>query len=67
MMSKPGTPPYPVLLMNAGIGLSGILIVIAPAAGILMAVTALLVATELIIQALGHTSLAPQTDAPDAA
>lgn len=56
------TPLYPVFLVAVDIGLAGVLFLIAPVFGVLMAAAGLLVAVAVALRVRGHRSVAPQAE-----
>lgn len=53
---------YPVLIMAADIALAGVLLLIAPVLGALMAAAALSVVAALTVQVWRHPSFAPRPE-----
>jgi hypothetical protein len=60
MILNSGMPLYPVFLAGVDIVLAGVLLVVAPAVGAVMAVTAMLVVTALTLQVIEYISLRPK-------
>jgi hypothetical protein len=61
MMPQLRTPLYPVFLAAVDIGLAGVLFLIAPVFGVLMAAAGLLVTVAIALRVRGHRSVAPRS------
>jgi len=63
-MPQLGVPLYPGLLVAADVGLAGVLFLIAPVLGVLMAAAALSVAVAVAVRTRGHVPFSPWLDVP---
>ena len=64
MMPQSSTPLYPAFIVAADVGLAGVLFLIAPVLGVLMAVAAVSVLAAVVLRGRGRLRLAPRPAAP---
>lgn len=62
-MPQSSLPLYPGFIVATDIGLAGVLLLTAPVLGVLMTVTAASVLAVVVLQANGHLSLGPRSEA----